>query len=165
VCDAERERRITARLYRDPEVGVDCGGIVLRPDEDDLRALVARLREEVHIRNLRVERIATPDQDQVREEEVIARAIEGDLPEGLGESAAAIADLGIHVEARGVEQQGHGLLSDRHHTHGIERPQVEDDAVAPFARDRVEHRSADLPQGLLPADPLPAARASLTHAP
>ena len=113
---------------------MDGGGAEFRPDEDDLGAVVARLREEVRVRDLRVERVATPDQDQVGEEEVVGRAIEADLAEGLGEPPAPIADLRVGIEARGVQQQGEALVGDGQHAEGVERPEVEDDAVASFLR-------------------------------
>ena len=70
VAHGHRERRIAADLQRDPGIGHGRGLRIIRCDGDDLRALIARLGEEVRIRRTRQRHIGAPGDDIVRVEPV-----------------------------------------------------------------------------------------------
>jgi hypothetical protein len=140
VGHAETQRRVAAGLDRNEEVRVHARSAVVGGDAHDLRPLVARLRQEVGVGDLGVDRITAPDQDQVRVEVVVGGALEGDLPEGLAHAAVAVSDLGVHVEIGGVQQNREALVARGHGALGVERAEVPDDAIGAVSRQGVEDR-------------------------
>ena len=86
-------------------------GAVVGGNADDLRAVVTSLGQEVKVRNLRVGGVGPPAENQIREKVIVGRSLEYDLAEGLGGAAVAIADLGVHVEGRRVEQDAQACLA------------------------------------------------------
>ena len=99
----ERQRGIGSDVDRYPFVGVDRRGVEVGRDADDVGALVARLVDEVRVRDVRVVRIAAPDQDQVAVEEIVHGTREDDLAGGRGDTGRVVAHLGGVLEDRRVE--------------------------------------------------------------
>ena len=103
VRHGEAQRSVGPDLDRKPQVGVDRRGAVVRGDADDGRTVVASLVDEVGVGDLGVRGIAAPDEDQIRIEEVVARACKGDLAHGRHRAGVVIAYLAVHVEDRRIE--------------------------------------------------------------
>ena len=94
----QAQRRVAAGIHRDPLVGVDRRRIVVGGDADEARPLVARLVDEVRVRNLGVGRIAAPDEDQVRIEQVVAGTGAGNFSQRRQGTRVMVAELRIEVE-------------------------------------------------------------------
>jgi len=137
---------------------VDGRGAVVRRDADDRGTLVAGLVDEVCVRDLGVGRIPAPDEDEVRVQEVVRRAREGDLAQRRHGTRVMIPDLAVHVEHGRVEDEARAMDADSIAAVGVGGAGIPDDRVRPALDEGVETSVRDLPQALLPTD---AAKASL----
>jgi hypothetical protein len=132
-------------------------GVEVRRDRDDARAAIARLGDEVGVRDLGVDRVAPPDQDQVGIEAVIRRAGEGDLAAGGGGSGVVIADLGVHVEHDGVEEVIGAEESHAVPAVGGAGAEIPVDRPGAVGREDIDHSVGDVGERLVPAHAPPLA--------
>ena len=154
--DRARPKAASLRdLDGDPLVGVDGRGVVVGGDAHHPGALVARLVDEVDVRDLRVGGIAAPDQDQVGVEEIVARARDGDLAEGGHGARVVVADLAVHVEHGRVEQETGAVGAHAAAAVGGGGARIPDDRFGAVLAQRVDGAIGDLAQPLLPRDALP----------
>jgi len=102
------------------------------------------------IRDLSVEWIAAPDEDDVGKEVVVGGALGDDLSEGDGGAGMAIADLGVHVERRAVEQKRQPHLPRGVRAEGVEWTNRPDDPIGALLGNGVDHLVGDLVERLLP---------------
>ena len=160
VCHREPEGRVRADIHGDPEVGVDCRGVVVGSDRHDLHAPVPGLGDEVSVGDLRVDRVAGPDQDQIRMEQVVPRAGEDDLPAGHGGSRVVISDLLVDGEDGRVQHEARSVQPDGVATVLVGAAGVPGDSRRSVRRQDVDRPVGDVAERLFPAHPLPGAAAA-----
>ena len=73
---------IRCRTDRDPLVSLGCGGIEKRPDHNNLRPSLLRVKDEPHLRKVGLCRISTPDDDHLRMEKVLKPMALSRIPQG-----------------------------------------------------------------------------------
>jgi hypothetical protein len=151
VGEREAQRRVGGGLDRNPPISVDRRGVVIRGDRHDTRAAITRLVDEMGVRNLRIDRIAAPDQDQIGREEVVGRAAERDLAAGHRGARVVISEFGIQVQHGHVQESVRPLDADVRAAGAF----IPKDRPRPVPLEHVETLVRDLAEGLFPGDPLP----------
>ena len=158
----ERQRRVGAGLDGDPSVGVNRRGIEVGADGDDAGAVVPGLGQKVEVRDLRVRRVAAPDEDEVGVEEVVGGPARDRDAERDSRPLLLVADFGVEIEHDGPEQIRKPVDGDPRSNTG--RVAIEDDRVRRAALQVVDDAVGDLGQRLVPGDLLPLALAALACA-
>jgi hypothetical protein len=163
VGQGEAEGGVAADFDGDPPVGVDRRGVVVGRDGHHAGPVVAGLVDEVRLGDLRVGRVAAPDQDQVGVEDVVGGARGDDLSPGDVRPRVVIADVRVHVQHQRVQHVGdpHGAQAGT--AAGLGRSLIPDDGLGPVGGEGVDRDVGDLAQRLLPRDALPSALAPLAH--
>ncbi len=158
----ERDGGVGAGLDGDPPVGVYGRGVEVGADGDDARAVVPRLGQEMEIRDLRVRRVAAPNEDEIRVEVIVGRpARDGDAERHSG-TLLLVADFGVEIEHHGAEQVREAI--DRHPRGDACRVAVEDDGFRRIALEGIDDAFGDVTERLVPGDLLPPALAALAGA-
>ena len=97
LAHGEGEGRVGAELDGHVVVGVDRRGAVVGGDGHDLGAVVAGLGDEVVPGDVRVDRVAVPDEHQLGVEPVVDAGRRIELAEGDVDAGAEVVDLGLDV--------------------------------------------------------------------
>ena len=153
LCHAESESRVRARPHRYPAVCMDGGGVVVRADGDDARAVIACLGKEVEIGNLRVSRVSAPDKDHVGVEVVVSRTAGDRCAERDGGALLLVADLGVEVKRDGAEEMREAV--NRRRCRNARGVTIEDDRLRAVPHDHIKDTVRDIGERLVPADLLP----------
>ena len=156
VEQAERERGVGARERREVLVRLRGGAGPERVDRDDVRALLARLEDELPQVVAARQRVRPPQQDQLRVLEGLG-VHPGRRAGHVGGALAARDAAGGHVVARGAEHVPQPLARaalEALHVPERARPlKGPDRLAAELVADRVQ-LGGDRLQRLVPADPL-----------
>ena len=139
---------------------MDGRSIVVGRDRNHAGAVVAGLENEVCVRDLGVDGIAAPDENQVRVVQVVCGAEEADLARGDGRARIVVGDLGVGFEHRRIEHADGAREPEPVAAVGDRASHVPDDGSGPILDDRVDGRVGDLAKRLVPGHPLPAALAA-----
>ncbi len=139
------------------------GGVVVGCDGDDRGAVVARFVEEVCVRDLCVDGVGAPDQDEIRIEEIIHGTRKGDLPHRGLRSGMVVSDVGIDLDQGRVQNVPQPVSRDGGTAAGVCGAGVPGNRPGSIGGDDVDVLVGDLIQRLLPGDPLPLPFAPLSH--
>jgi hypothetical protein len=161
VAHGHRQRRVGARLRRQPVVGeLDVVGVVRR-DDDHLLTAVARLGHEVRVRRARDRKVRSPDDQVARVPPVRRLRYVGLVAEHLRRGRRQIR---VPVIERGRvaadQRQEARARSERHWRHRRDRREAAD-AVGPVLANRVNGRRRDQLARLVPVAAHEAAAATL----
>ena len=165
VDDGEREVAVVAGLHRDPQVGVDRGGVELRRDDDDLAAAVLGLPEVVGVRDAGGVGVAAPEERHVGAvDEVVGAAqvpLAVDRPHAREHVAHVAGDVGAHRAEQRAEplHRGGPRLGEHAGAH------VDVVPGRPLLPHGLVELGGHLGDGLVPGDALPLALAAGAGAP
>ncbi len=160
---AHGQRRIRRRLDRHPQVRLGGRAVVVRADRNDLGAAIFRLGEEMRVGNLRVERIARPEQDQVGIEILVCRALEVDLAEGLEGATVTVADLAVLVDHHRLADTGDAREGRRVLGQVVGRADIPNDPIGALLGGHIQPGIGDIGQGGIPGDALPFVLTARAH--
>ena len=161
----QAQRRIGLGLRVDPQIRVNAGGVVVRGDDHQLGAAVARLVHVVDLGDARIGGVADPDDDVVRAEPVGGGSLAVVHAPGLDRAHGHVADTRPRVEDRGAHRLGEAdLTGGLRPIAGVGGAVVVDHRLGPLLDGRIDDRVGDLAQRFVPADALPLARAALADA-
>jgi len=161
VAHRHRERRVSALLRVQPEIGElrDLG--VVGRDRDHLRALVAHLGEEVRVGRPRLRNVRAPRDQEGRVVPVGGLGNVGLLAPGLRARRRQVAIPVVEAHAHATDQRQVARAGGvRDHRHRRNRREAED-AVGPMAADRVDVGGGDDLVDFVPRRAHEAAHAAL----
>jgi hypothetical protein len=118
----------------------------------------------VGVGDLRIDRIASPEQHQIGVAHVVGRAGEEHLAGRDDGSRVVVTDLGIHAEDRGVEDQTRAMQPEPVAAVDVLGAEIPNDACGPARKQFIDGPVGNFPQRLVPGDPLPLALPAFAYA-